>query len=62
MTLNWNPQRGEVGEGGMVREKKKPSVGEVHIWCSACMTFYYIKVSDIPDGNKLMKTIRYPHM
>ena len=24
--------------------------------------FYYIKVSDIASGNKLIKTIRYPHM
>ena len=24
--------------------------------------FYYIKVSGIPSGNKLIKTIRYPHM
>ena len=23
---------------------------------------YYIKVSGIPSGNKLIKTIRYPHM
>ena len=25
-------------------------------------TFYYIKVSGIASGNKLIKTIRYPHM
>ena len=24
--------------------------------------FYYIKVSGIASGNKLIKTIRYPHM
>ena len=24
--------------------------------------FYYVKVSGIPSGNKLIKTIRYPHM
>ena len=24
--------------------------------------FYYIKVSGIPSGNKLIKTMRYPHM
>ena len=24
--------------------------------------FYYIKVSGKPSGNKLIKTIRYPHM
>ena len=24
--------------------------------------FYYIKVSGIPSGDKLIKTIRYPHM
>ena len=26
------------------------------------LTIYYIKVSGIPSGNKLIKTIRYPHM
>ena len=25
-------------------------------------TFYYIKASGISSGNKLIKTIRYPHM
>ena len=26
------------------------------------INFYYIKVSGIASGNKLIKTIRYPHM
>ena len=29
---------------------------------SLIMTIYYIKVSGIASGNKLIKTIRYPHM
>ena len=32
----------------------RPNVCRLH--------FYYIKVSGIPSGNKLIKTIRYPHM
>ena len=30
--------------------------------CDEDMIFYYIKVSGIPSGDKLIKTIRYPHM
>ena len=29
---------------------------------SVIFLFYYLKVSGVPSGNKLMKTIRYPHM
>ena len=30
--------------------------------CENANAFYYIKVSGIASGNKLIKTIRYPHM
>ena len=35
-------------KSNMIQKKKK--------------TIYYVKVSGIPSGNRLIKTIRYPHM
>ena len=32
------------------------------LYCNLKIGIYYIKVSGIPNGNKLIKTIRYPHM
>ena len=35
---------------------------ELFFYPSKNISSYYIKVSGIASGNKLMKTIRYPHM
>ena len=35
---------------------------KVRIFELTCNVLYYIKVSGIASGNKLIKTIRYPHM
>ena len=40
--------------------KDDTSVNPALLW--EMIKFYYIKVSGIASGNKLIKTIRYPHM
>ena len=43
-----------------------PLEHKIHIFSLPCnilyIFFYYINISGIPSGNKLIKTIRYPHM
>ena len=34
----------------------------IESYCHCVNGIYYIKVSGIPSGKKLIKTIRYPHM
>ena len=47
-------------QGGCYPPRRSASVDNTFLGLKK--SFYYIKVSGIASGNKLIKTIRYPHV